>query len=463
MTRRVLALACGIVAIGAGVAYYRLNATAAPSIVTAEVTRGPVVQTVEATGAVQPVDSVEVGAQVTGTIKALGATFNSEVHKGQVLATLDPASLQAEVDQARANLAKLNAQYEQAKVGVEDATVKLGRAEKLGAEQLISQADLDAARVARDAAQAALKSADAQVVQARASLAQSQVSLDHTVIRSPADGVVLARNVEIGQTVSASLSTPTLFVIARDMGTMQVSASVDESDIGRVAAGQPVTFTTDAYGAQLFTGTVTEVRLQPVVTNNVVTYTTIISVPNNGLKLKPGMTATVHVQTAHVEDTLRVPAAALRFRPDAGVFAALGQEIPQMPAGRGKTGGATGDQASRRTGERASTGTEAQGNAPTRGQANGDVASHAAGRNPARAAGTPGSHALLWQVVGGKLSPVRVTVGISDGSQVAVTADGLQAGSTIVTAVRAAGDQAAAAPAASGSPLMPSMPRRGAR
>ena len=447
MTRRVLALACGIVAIGAGVAYYRLNATAAPSIVTAEVTRGPVVQTVEATGSVQPVDSVEVGAQVTGTIKTLGATFNSEVHKGQVLATLDPASLQAEVDQARANLAKLNAQYEQAKVGVEDATVKLGRAEKLGADQLIAQADLDTARVTRDAAQAALKSADAQVVQARASLAQSQVSLDHTVIRSPADGVVLARNVEIGQTVSASLSTPTLFVIARDMGTMQVSASVDESDIGRVATGQPVTFTTDAYGAQLFTGTVTEVRLQPVVTNNVVTYTTIISVPNNGLKLKPGMTATVHVQTAQVDDTLRVPAAALRFRPDAGVFAALGQDIPQ----------AAGQIANSRKGGQANAGTPGQTSRAPVDQAT------AARRSPAHAAGTPGSHAMLWQAVDGKLSPVRVTVGISDGSQVAVTSDALKAGASIVTGVRVAGDQAAAMAPPSGSPLMPSMPRRGAR
>ncbi len=451
MTRRVLAVACGIVAIGAGVAYYRLNATAAPSVVTAEVTRGPVVQTVEATGSVQPVDSVEVGAQVTGTIKSLGATFNSEVHKGQVLATLDPASLQAEVDQARANLAKLNAQYEQAKVAVEDATVKLGRAEKLGADQLIAQADLDTARVARDAAQAALKSADAQVVQARASLAQSQVSLDHTVIRSPADGVVLARNVEIGQTVSASLSTPTLFVIARDMGTMQVSASVDESDIGRVATGQPVTFTTDAYGAQLFTGTVTEVRLQPVVTNNVVTYTTIISVPNSGLKLKPGMTATVHVQTAQVDDTLRVPAAALRFRPDAGVFAALGQDIPQPANGR------TGDQAKANASGQARRSAGGQANTGTADQAT------AARRNPAHAAGTPGSHAVLWRVVDGKLSPVRVTVGISDGSQVAVTAEGLQAGTPIVTAVRVASDQAAATPAPAGSPLMPSMPRRGAR
>ena len=248
MNRTVGAIAVAIVAIGGGAAFYGLNATDAPTVVSSPVTRGDVVQKVEATGTVQPVDSVEVGAQVTGTIKTLGATFNSEVRKGQILATLDPASLQAEVDQARANLVRLQAQYEQAQVALDDASIKLARAERLSRDQLIAQADFDVARVTRDGAQAALKSADAQVVQARASLAQSQVALQHTVITSPTDGIVLARNVEVGQTVTSGLQTPTLFVIARDLGTMQVSASVDESDIGRVAKGQPVTFTTDAYG-----------------------------------------------------------------------------------------------------------------------------------------------------------------------------------------------------------------------
>ncbi|HZY06915.1 MAG TPA: efflux RND transporter periplasmic adaptor subunit, partial [Ilumatobacteraceae bacterium] len=296
MNRKVGAIAVAIVAMGGGAAFYGLNATDAPTVVSSPVTRGEVVQKVEATGTVQPVDSVEVGAQVTGTIKTLGATFNSEVRKGQILATLDPASLQAEVDQARANLVRLQAQYEQARVGLDDASIKLARAERLSRDQLIAQADFDVARVTRDGARAGLKSADAQVAQARASLAQSQVALQHTVITSPTDGIVLARNVEVGQTVTSGLQTPTLFVIARDLGTMQVSASVDESDIGRVAKGQPVTFTTDAYAGNVFTGTVSEVRLQPVVTQNVVTYTTIITVPNPGAKLKPGMTATVKIE-----------------------------------------------------------------------------------------------------------------------------------------------------------------------
>jgi HlyD family secretion protein len=334
----------------------------------------------------------------------------------------------------------LQAQAQQARVAVEDATVKLGRAQKLAADQLIAEADLDAARVARDGAQAALKSADAQVVQARASLAQSEVTMTHTIIRSPTSGIVLARNVEIGQTVTASLQTPTLFVIARDLGTMQVSASVDESDIGRVAAGQQVTFSTDAYGAQIFEGKVTEVRLQPVVTQNVVTYTTIISVPNPGLKLKPGMTANVHIETARADDTLRAPTAAIRFRPDADVFAALGQDIPKGQGGQGSRGGQSGQ--SGQGGQGGQGGRGVQGGRPER-----------------PAAGTPGSRATLWKVVGGKLEPVRVTIGVSDGAQVAVTAEGLDAGTTIATGVRTGGTQAAAATPTT-SPLVPSMGRR---
>jgi HlyD family secretion protein len=413
MNRKVGAIAVAIVAIGGGAAFYGLNATDAPTVVSSPVTRGDVVQKVEATGTVQPVDSVEVGAQVTGTIKTLGATFNSEVRKGQILATLDPASLQAEVDQARANLVRLQAQYEQAKVALEDASIKLARAERLSKDQLIAQADFDVARVTRDGAQAALKSADAQVVQARASLAQTQVALQHTVITSPTDGIVLARNVEVGQTVTSGLQTPTLFVIARDLGTMQVSASVDESDIGRVAKGQPVTFTTDAYAGDVFSGAVSEVRLQPVVTQNVVTYTTIITVPNPGAKLKPGMTATVEIESARVSDTLRVPAAAIRFRPP--------QELTGATGAKGAWG--------------------------------------ARGAKGAQGA-TASARAVVWQVVDGTLKPVRVTVGISDGTQVAVTSDALQAGMQVATSVKT-GDQASASRSGVGtSPLMPSMGRR---
>ncbi len=440
--RRILFIILAIVALGGGIAYYRLGAEAAPTLVTAEITRGPVVQKVEATGTVQPIDSVEVGSQVTGTVNKLNATFNSIVHAGQVLATLDPAALQAQVDQARAALARMSADLQQAKVNLSDAEIKLARAELLAKDQLIPQSDLDAARIARDAGEAAVKSAQAQVVQGKASLSQAQVTVDHTIIKSPTDGIVLSRSVEVGQTVTSGLQTPTLFVIARDLSTMEVSASVDESDIGRVALGQPVTFTLDAYGAETFTGKVTEVRLQPVVTNNVVTYTTIITVPNPGQKLKPGMTATVRIEIARDDDALRVPAAALRFRPDSELFAALGQEMPKRQAIRQAI--ETSSAASQDASDAARP--NGRWDAPRR-----------------QAVGTPGSHATIWQVANGKLHPVRVTVLLSDGTTAAVESAQLQPGSIVATGTRVSSARVAQAAPTSGSPLMPSMPRRGGR
>jgi HlyD family secretion protein len=439
--RKIPFIVIAIVALCGGFAYFGLGAESEPSLVTATVTRGPVVQRVEATGTVQPVDSVEVGSQVTGTVNSLGATFNSIVHEGQILATLDPAALQAQVDQARAGLSRMDADLLQAKVTLSDAQIKLDRAERLAKEQLIPQADLDAARIARDGAQAGLKSAEAQVVQGKASLSQAQVNVAHTIIKSPTDGIVLSRNVEVGQTVTSGLQTPTLFVIARDLSTMQVSASVDESDIGRVTAGQPVTFTLDAYGSETFSGKVTEVRLQPVTTNNVVTYTTIITVPNPDQKLKPGMTATVRIETARDDNVLRVPAAALRFRPDSALFDALGQEMPKR-----QESGQTTD--------------SAQSGSPGPARADrGDIRT-SGGRRPA--AGTPGSRATIWQVVHGKLQPVRITVRLSDGTNVAVESTRLEPGAVVATGTRDSSN-AVAQGTASGSPLMPSMPRRTGR
>ena len=442
--RRILFIIIAIVALGGGIAYYQLRAEAAPTLVTAEVTRGPVVQTVEATGTVQPVDSVEVGSQVTGTLNKLNATFNSIVHEGEILATLDPAALQAQVDQARAALARMNADLQQAKVNLSDAEIKLARAERLSKDQLIPQSDLDAARIAREGGQAAVKSAEAQVLQGRASLSQAQVNVDHTIIKAPTDGIVLSRNVEVGQTVTSGLQTPTLFVIARDLSTMEVDASVDESDIGRVVVGQPVSFTLDAYGGETFTGKVTEVRLQPVVTNNVVTYTTIITVPNPGQKLKPGMTATVRIEIARDDDALRVPAAALRFRPDSELFAALGQDMPKRQATQPRS------DASKSTPQGAS--------APNRSASGGR-----GGASQRPSVGTPGSHATIWQVANGKLQPVRVTVRLSDGTTAAVDSTTLNAGAVVATGSRSASTPVAQVTASSGSPLMPSMPRRGGR
>jgi HlyD family secretion protein len=305
---------------GSAAAYYRANADEdVPAYQTAMVTRGDVVQTVDATGTLEAVTTVQVSTQVSGTIEALHADFNSEVKKGQVVAELDPSLLQTQVEQAQASLVKLQADVERARVEVDDSQAKLRRARELWKQQLIAQTDLETAETTAKQAEAAVKSAEAQVAQARASLNQNQVNLGHTVIRAPIDGIVISRSVDVGQTVAASMSAPTLFVIAQDLAHMQVNASIDESDIGRIRKGQAVAFKVDAYPGDTFHGTVSQVRLEPKTESNVVSYVTIIDVPNPELKLKPGMTANVTIETARQNNVLRVPASALRFRPGAPV------------------------------------------------------------------------------------------------------------------------------------------------
>ena len=319
MKRRVLLIILAVAVVTVTVAaYYRSGADSkAPRFTTAAVTRGDVVNRVEATGTLQAVTTVQVGAQVSGTIKALHADYNSVVKKGQVIAELDPSLFQTQVEQARASLLKLQADVERAKVDVQDTQTKLRRAQDEWNQQLISRADFDTATAAADQAQAALRSAEAQVAQARASLNQAQVNMDHTIIRSPIDGIVISRSVDVGQTVAASLQAPTLFTLANDLSRMQVNASIDEADIGKIKTGEHVSFTVDAYPGETFTGTVSQVRLEPKVESNVVSYITTVDVPNAALKLKPGMTATVTVEVARADDVLKVPTAALRFRPTA--------------------------------------------------------------------------------------------------------------------------------------------------
>ena len=277
---------------------------------------------VDATGTLQPVTTVQVGSQVSGTIKALYADFNSQVKKDQVVAELEPSLFQTEVDQASATMSKLQADADHAKVDVTDTQSKLNREQQLFDKQLVAATDLETAKATAQESAAAYKSAQAEVTEARAALNQAQVNLSHTIIKAPIDGVVISRSVDVGQTVAASLSAPVLFVIAQDLTHMQVNASVDESDIGRIAIGEKVTFRVDAYTNQTFNGTVSQVRLNSTVNQNVVSYTTMIDVPNPDLKLKPGMTANVTIQIASNQNVLRVPNAALRFRPTAALFAA---------------------------------------------------------------------------------------------------------------------------------------------
>jgi HlyD family secretion protein len=317
MKHRALIIIAVVVAVTVtAAAYYKSSLTKdSPEYITAEVTRGTVIDAVEATGTLAAVKTVQVGTQVSGTIKALYADYTSVVKTGQIVAELEPSLFQTQVDQAKATVAKLEADTNRAQVGVQDTTQKLTRAQQLWSEQLIARTDLETAQTAANEAQAALVSAKAQTQQARAALHQAQVNLANSIIKAPIDGVVISRAVDVGQTVAASMSAPTLFVIANDLSRMQVNARIDESDIGRIHTGQSVTFKVDAYPGEIFTGTVSQVRLEPVTEQNVVSYTTIIDVPNPEKKLKPGMTATVTVQVARQDNVLMVPSSALRYRP----------------------------------------------------------------------------------------------------------------------------------------------------
>src|SRR6266404_741036 len=273
----------------------------APNYQTTAVTRGELLQVVTASGQLNPVLKVEVGSQISGNIDKLLVDFNALVKQGQVIAQLDPATYEANFIQAEGNLAN-------AKAGLELVKLNADRAKVLRADKLNPQADYDKAL-------ADLHQAEANVKINEGSLKKAQVDLARCTIYAPVDGIVISRNVNVGQTVAASLSAPTLFVIANDLAKMQIEADVAEADIGLVASGQEVEFTVDAFPGQTFRGKVTQVRNAPKADQNVVTYTTIIDVTNPNLKLKPGMTANVSVIVRHQDKVLKIPNAALRFRP----------------------------------------------------------------------------------------------------------------------------------------------------
>src|SRR6516225_1538946 len=324
---------------GAGAFYYRHNGNEV-QVNTSSVSRGEIVDTVGATGTLQAVVTVQVGSQVSGTINWLGADFNSIVKKGQVIARLEPSLFEAEVAQAKANLIKSQADVEHNKVALTDAQQKYARTKELAARNLLPQSDLDAAKIAVDSAEAMLRSSEATVEQAKATLNQNEVNLEHSIIEAPIDGIVTQRSVDVGQTVAASMQAPTLFIIAADLTKMQVNANIDESDVGRMRPHQNVSFRVDAYPNETFHGSVNQVRLNPTTVQNVVTYSTIIDVPNPELKLKPGMTANLQVEIARRSNVLRIPNAALRFRPTKDIFDALKQPMPEeLNRGFGRGGG----------------------------------------------------------------------------------------------------------------------------
>jgi HlyD family secretion protein len=280
-----------------------------------KVTRGDVEMAVTATGTVNPVTTVLVGTQVSGTIKNIYVDFNSPVKKGQLIAQIDPALFEAQVNQAKANLLSAKANLEKAEASEVDAKRTMERNKELLSKNLIAQSDFDTAETNYQTAKASVSAAKAQVTQNEAALSSAETNLFYTKIVSPVDGIVVSRNVDVGQTVAASFQTPTLFSIAQDLTKMQIDTSVAEADIGNVKVGQDVEFTVDAYPDITFKGKVWQIRNAPITVQNVVTYDVVIKVNNPELKLKPGMTANVSIIIAIKKDALRIPNAALRFRP----------------------------------------------------------------------------------------------------------------------------------------------------
>ncbi len=431
--RKSLAAGTALVAAGLGLWFY-LSRDSKALYQTATAEHGSVQASISATGNCNPVVTVQVGSQVSGDIKALYADFNTKVKKGQLVAEIDPQPFQARVDQAkafldsahtavasaqaqmakadadlasaRASVANQKAAIAKAKAAASDAASKLTSEKALFQDGIVAKQDFDTAQSTNDQAAAEqdaavaqldaanhqvqsaqatyqlaktqLASAQAQVAQAQASLAQSQLDLDHTKIIAPVDGTVIARQMDVGQTVAASFQAPTIFQIAQDLTKMQVDTNVDEADVGQVKMGQPARFTVDAYPGTTFQGAVTQIREAPINVQNVITYDVVVGVPNPDLKLFPGMTANVKILTNEAQDALKIPNAALRFRP---------ADLP----------------------------------APT--------SVHAAGRKQQ----TDGT--TVW-VLGqdGKPNPVKVTLGISDGLYTAVNAGDLNPGDKVITA-----------------------------
>ena len=282
---------------------------------TANITRGELVATVSTTGTLNPVISVQVGSQVSGVIHRLHADFNSNVKKGELIAEIEPSLFKTQVAQAKANLKNAQAALEKAKLSIRVTKRAVNRAKELFEQKMVTESELDTIRFNHDSALVERAIREASVAQANAALEQAQVNLAHTQIYAPIDGVVISRDVDVGQTVAASLQAPTLFKIARDLTRMQIETEVDEAFIGQIQAGQAVSFNVFAYPKKSFKGSVVQVRLNPTIEAGVVKYNCIINVSNDELLLKPGMTATAAIEVEHKSDIFKVPGEALRYIP----------------------------------------------------------------------------------------------------------------------------------------------------
>lgn len=380
--------AASVIGVG-GAGWWQLSdSPKEPPYVTTPVQTASITQVVSSTGTLQAVVTVQVGSQVSGTIEKLFADFNTKVKAGQIVAQLNQDKFRAAEDQARANLLAAQSNIEKSKVGVADTLRTLERNRQLRTKDLMAQSDLDAAQAAYDAAVAQVEVNRAQAAQAQASLKQATVDLNNTVIRSPVDGLVISRNVDVGQTVAASLQAPTLFTIANDLARMEVHTNVDEADVGNVREAQEVTFTVDAFPSRRFRGRVHQVRNAPIVVQNVVTYVAVVRIDNKELLLKPGMTANVQFLVSRKEDVLTIPNMAMRFKPPEEKEEA--QELLRRDQSR--TAPKVGE---RRTSRQSAAGGSGAGGGGTR-------------------------RARIYLLKDDKAQPVEIQLGITDGSRTEV-------------------------------------------
>lgn len=384
--RKRLILALALVAVGASVgAYFDLHHQGVPvRFETAAVTRGPIAKNVVCTGTLQAIATVQVGTQASGVIKELNVDYNSLVRKGQVIARLDSAAIEAQIAQGQADLEQAKSNVIGLGVTLDEANRQLARNQALFAQHLVDASDLEDVRVAAEQAAADVEAGEDAVKQTQAAIDQARVNLTHTVITSPIDGIVISRDVDVGQTVVSSMQANTLFEIANDLSRMQLQATVDESDIGMVREGDQVTFTVEAYPDRRYTGLVTQVRVNPTIDQNVVSYVTVIDVPNADLTLRPGLTANAAILGDSRDVVTLVPSAAVRFKPFDELFAALHQPVPSVV------------------------------------------------RNPLKAP-LAGDQRRVWLLRHGALTPVTVRVGLSDEASTEIVGDALRPGDTVVT------------------------------
>ncbi len=318
--RRII-LSLGVLLIGlviAGYVFFNGERKVPVRYRTASVELGSIMSVVTATGTINPITTVQVGSQVSGMIESLHADFNSKVKAGQVVARIDPFPYRARRDQAEANLANAKASATKARIDLAQRKREMDRAKALVGQQFVSQNEVDIALTAHEGAVAQIKLAEAAVKQAAAALEAAELDLKYTVIRSPVEGVVISRQVEVGQRITANFSIPTLFLIAEDVTKMQVDTTVSEADIGGITEGEDAAFSVDAYPGEVFQGKVRQVRNAPINIQNVVTYDVVVEVDNPNFRLKPGMTANVSIIVAQRNDVLKIPNAALRFTPLVG-------------------------------------------------------------------------------------------------------------------------------------------------